>query len=113
MEQATQRVKELMEEIQDTLYANAKQRLRANSITMSDYDDFKALMKPVTAERGGGKFVWTGWCGSPRCEERVKGETKATIRCIPLASMDKDLSGTFCMVCGDAAHHEVVWAKAY
>jgi prolyl-tRNA synthetase len=62
---------------------------------------------------GEGGFVYAGWCGSAECEERVKDETKATIRCIPFEEFRSDEAPERCLVCGGAVEHEVVWAKAY
>jgi prolyl-tRNA synthetase len=51
-----------------------------------------------------------GWCGSPACEERVKDETKATIRCLPLERQAPD---TPCIACGAPAKERATWAQAY
>jgi len=57
-----------------------------------------------------GGFLWSHWCGSDACEERVKNETKATIRCIPTSR--KEESGA-CVVCGSSSEGRVIFARAY
>ena len=62
---------------------------------------------------GEGGFVYAGWNGDPAVEAQVKEDTKATIRVIPDPEFrSPDAPGT-CMVTGQPATHEVVWAKAY
>jgi len=67
-------------------------------------------MEPVTAERGGGKFVYAHWCGGPACEAEMKDETKATIRCIPLAAPEEQGA---CLMCGGPSSRRVIMAKSY
>jgi prolyl-tRNA synthetase len=100
----------LMETIQADLLARARERLEQNTVTVDSLDDFVALMEPVTAERGGGKFAMTHWCGGGECEARLK-ETKATIRCVPFE--DRHGGPGSCLVCGAVSPRRVVVAKAY
>ncbi len=101
---------DLMVQIQRDLLAKAQKRIEDNTVLLDDYKAFCELMEPVTAERGGGKFVMAHWCGSPACEARIK-ETKATIRCIPLE--DQWGGPGQCLVCGQPSPQRVVVAKAY
>lgn len=57
--------------------------------------------------------MYAGWNGDPAVEARVKAETKATIRLIPDAEFRSATAPTRCLVTGEPAKHEVVWAKAY
>jgi prolyl-tRNA synthetase len=102
-------VSEALSKIQIDLLAAARERLDAKShrgpIT---YDRFKEIM---ASDEGG--FVYAGWNGDPAIEARVKEETKATIRCIPDAEFRSAEAPSTCMVTGEPAKHEVVWAKAY
>ena len=100
----------MMDEIQRSLLQQARKRMQDNTVVLDSLDDFKALMKPVTAERGHGKFAMVHWCGSAACEAHLK-QTKATIRCIPFE--DQYGGGGPCMVCGDPSPKRVVVAKAY
>ena len=70
------------------------------------YDRFKEVI-----EAGG--FVYAGWNGDPKVEAQVKEETKATIRVIPDEEFRSAEPATRCMVTGEPAKHEVVWARAY
>jgi prolyl-tRNA synthetase len=98
----------LLEKIQGDMFNAAKERRDANShrgdIT---YDRFKEIMD------GPGGFVYAGWNGDPAVEAQVKEETKATIRVIPDAEFRSPESPKTCMVTGQPAKYEVVWAKAY
>jgi len=67
-------------------------------------DEYKAAMEE---KRG---FALAGWCGSDACEKQVKEETGATSRNIPFEPAEKKSK---CLVCGDAAEHTVVFARAY
>ena len=70
---------------------------------VKDFDDFKNIIS-------NGGFVRCGWDGSPETEAKIKQDTKATIRCIPF---DEDPEGLTCVLTGQKAKHEVIFAKAY
>ncbi|MFP4268850.1 MAG: proline--tRNA ligase [Spirochaetaceae bacterium] len=106
IEAAPERVRELLEEIQASLYQKALDLRRENTYTFTDYADFTALFN----EKGGG-FVDTFWCGSAECEGKVKAETKATIRVLPFEQNIPE--GARCVKCGSPATHRAVFAKAY
>ena len=72
----------LLEEIQSNLFLKANNFRKENTYTAESYDEFKQLI-----EKGG--FVYAHWDGTSESEEKIKNETKATIRCIPLVS-DKE-----------------------
>ena len=59
---------------------------------------------------GEGGFIWSHWCGSGECEERVKDETKATIRNIPRESPAEEGK---CIKCGSRSERRVIFARAY
>jgi prolyl-tRNA synthetase len=90
--------------IQKSLYDRAVEFREKHSYRVDDYSRFNPML-----DEGGG-FLWSHWCGSPECEERVKNETKATIRCIPL-HQEKE-SGK-CIVCGGTSEGRVIFARAY
>lgn len=98
----------LLELIQSDMLAAARARVEANSIRERiSYDRFKEVME------GPGAFVYAGWNGDPAVEARVKEETKATIRVIPDAEFRSPDAPTTCMVTGEPAKHEVIWARSY
>jgi prolyl-tRNA synthetase len=103
-EVAARRVKELLDEVQASLYRRALEFRDANTRRLDDYQAFKAQIE----EPGG--FFWMHWCGSAACEAQVKEETKATIRCVPF---DTPAEAGRCVVCDADSKQRVVWARAY
>ncbi len=101
-------VARLLETMQADLLAAAPARREANSHrNVTSYAQFKEIME------GPGGFVYAGWNGDPAVEAKVKEETKATIRCIPDPEFRSAQAPTTCLVTGEPARHEVIWAKAY
>jgi prolyl-tRNA synthetase len=101
-------VSDTLRTMQSEMLRAAIERREANSIREPiSYDRFKEVME------GDGAFVYAGWNGDPAVEARVKEETKATIRCIPDADFRSAESPARCLVTGEPAKHEVVWARAY
>jgi prolyl-tRNA synthetase len=74
---------------------------------VTEYGAFRDLIEAAAG------FVYTGWCGSAECEAKVKEETKATIRLIPLEEFRSSDRPERCIACGSGAAEEVVWARAY
>jgi prolyl-tRNA synthetase len=105
---AVMTVQRRLEELQQALLRQAIDRREANS--HRDVRDYAAFRERI--EDAGG-FVYTGWCGSVACEQRVKEDTKATIRVLPLEEFRTADAPAACMVCGDSASTEAVWARAY
>jgi prolyl-tRNA synthetase len=63
-------------------------------------------------------FAYSYWCGSAECEAKIKEETRATMRCIPmdqsLGDGDARAGGTgACVYCGNAAAERAIFARAY
>ena len=100
----------LLDQIQQDLYNAAKQRLKDNTVLANSIEEVESLLKDVTAEKGGGKFVMAHMKDDPRCDARIK-EFKATIRCIPV--VDEFDGGGKCIVTGEQVDRRVVVAKAY
>ena len=98
------RVEGLLEEIQDNLFAKAINYRTAHTTEVSSYDEFKKVLN----EKGG--FISAHWDGTSETEDKIKKETKATIRCIPL---DTDNEGGTCIVTGNISARKVLFAKAY
>jgi prolyl-tRNA synthetase len=98
----------LLDRIQQDMLAGARARREAHSIREPiPYDRFREIME------GEGAFVYAGWNGDPAVEARVKEETKATIRVLPDPEFRSPAAPARCMVTGEPAVHEVVWARAY
>jgi prolyl-tRNA synthetase len=98
------RVAVLLGEIQHGLFADALAFRDAHTLATD------SLVEAVEFLRAGGGFVRAGWCGGEASEERMKSETRATIRCLPL---DGDHRDRPCLVCGRPATAEAIWALAY
>jgi len=71
---------------------------------VASYDELRSAIDDP------GGFVVGAWCGDPECEARVKAETKATIRFVPLEPEDP---GAPCVVCGRPGVDTATWALAY
>jgi len=97
-------------QMQKDLYDRARQRLQANTVLANSIEEVESILKEVTAEKGGGKFVLAHLKDDPACDARMK-EFKATVRCIPLA--DEFDGGGKCIVTGERAERRAVIAKAY
>jgi prolyl-tRNA synthetase len=97
-----------LEAMQAAMLQAARDRREANSHRgITDYD----AMKQRIEEAGG--FVFAGWCGGADCEQKVKEETKATIRVLPFEEFRSAEQPQQCIVCGGTAETEAVWARAY
>ena len=104
LESITAHVCDLLEKIQENLFQRALEFREQNTRRANNYEEFCEIMK----KEGG--FVMAHWNGSPEVEAKIKGDTKATIRCIPL---DPDPVPGKCMVTGEPSEREVVFAVAY
>jgi prolyl-tRNA synthetase len=91
-------------EIQNNIYKKANDFKNKNSHTAKNYEDFKNIIKNKSG------FVYAHWDGTVETEEKIKKETKATIRCIPIT---KKQNAGKCMVTGKKSKGMVVFAKAY
>jgi prolyl-tRNA synthetase len=108
--EARQKLEVMLDDIQRDLYAAAKKRMSENSVLANSLSEVEEILRDVTAEGGGGKFVFTHLKDDPACDARLK-EFKATIRCIPLND-EHDGAGP-CIVTGERVPRRVVVAKAY
>ena len=98
-----QSVKDILDQIQNNLYNQAKDFRDNNTHSVNTYSEFKDIIK-------NGGFVRCGWDGKQETELKIKEDTKATIRCIPFNENPKDLT---CIFSGNEAMHEVIFAKSY
>ena len=95
-------VNKTLSEIQTALYERALAFREANTHDPKDYAEFKAAV-----ETG---FAFSFWCGRAKCEEQIKEETKATMRCIPL---DQPGGEGRCICCGQPAKEKAIFGRAY
>lgn len=103
LEGIAEHIQALLENIQQTIFQKALDRRTAYTRTVDTYEEFKEEIK-----KGG--FLLCHWDGTPETEEKIKAETKATIRCIPF---DGDKTPGKCMVTGKPSAQRVVFAIAY
>ena len=96
-------VKNLLDDIQANIFKKAYDYREAHTITVDSYEEFKEKI-----EEGG--FILAHWDGTTETEEKIKEETKATIRCIPL---NGDKTPGKCMVTGKPSACRVVFARSY
>ncbi len=104
MEGITAAIQQLLEDIQKNLYARALKFRETNTTKVDSYEEFKHVLD----EKGG--FVLAHWDGSAETEKKIKDETKATIRCVPLEASRE--AGT-CVYSGKPSEGRVVFARAY
>ena len=97
-------IEQLLEEIQQNIYNKALAFRVANTHKVDDYAEFKKVLD----EKGG--FILAHWDGTSQTEERIKEETKATIRCIPYNAPEE--AGT-CILTGNPSKQRVLFARAY
>jgi prolyl-tRNA synthetase len=95
-------VAEALQSIQASLFERAHAFRRAHTYDPGDYDELKSAIEK------GWAFSW--WCGDAECETKIKEETKATTRCIPL---EQEPSQGKCIVCGKLATEKVIFGRAY
>ncbi len=104
MEVVIDKVETLLEEIQKTIFKKAKAHQQSHITEVNSYEEFKVVLE----EKGG--FLAAHWDGTATTEEKIKNETKATIRCIPI---DVKNEAGKCMVTGKPSPYRVLFAKAY
>ena len=99
-----ERIELLLAEMQQNIYQKALDFRAANTHHVDNYDEFKQILD----DKGG--FILAHWDGTPETEERIKEETKATIRCIPFNAPQEDGQ---CILTGKPSTQRVLFARAY
>jgi prolyl-tRNA synthetase len=97
-----QTIEKLLVEVQQSMFDKALAFRKANTHEAKTYDDLKKAV-----ETG---FALASWCGSGDCEAKIKEETRATMRCIPL---EQPATSGNCVYCGKAAPESAIFARAY
>jgi len=93
-------------EMLDTIQAGLYQRAQAFLEEHSSYPEDQEGLREAVSDG----FAYAWWCGGLECEEKVKDETGATIRCIPL---EQEKGTGRCIVCGEEAEEQAVFGRAY
>ncbi len=104
MDEVVPKIEFLLEEIQKNIFSKALDYRKEHITLVDTYEEFKNVLET----KGG--FVSAHWDGTSETEDRIKDETKATIRCIPLEAIEE--SGT-CILTGKPSLKRVLFAKAY
>lgn len=104
IEGITEYVENLLEEIQQNIFRKALDFRAQNTNKADIWEEFKEIIE----NKGG--FVSAHWDGTPETEEKIKMETKATVRCIPL---DNELEEGKCIYSGKPSKQRVLFAIAY
>jgi prolyl-tRNA synthetase len=99
---AAQTVADMLDQIQAGIFQKALKFREDHIFDPNDYDELKEVL--------GNGWAYSWWCGNAACEAKVKEDTKATTRNIPL---DQDHGHGKCIVCGEAASEKVYFSRAY
>ena len=97
-------IEDLLNKIQENIYNKALKFREENTHKVDTYDDFKNIIE----QKGG--FVLAHWDGTSETEQKIKDETKATIRCIPFDAPEEDGK---CIYTGKPSKKRALFAKAY
>lgn len=97
-------IQDLLKEIQQNIFNKAKSHRDSLITEVNSYEEFKKVLD----EKGG--FISAHWDGSLEVEEKIKAETKATIRCIPLDAKEEE---GVCIYTGNPSKRRVLFARAY
>jgi len=102
-------IEKLLLDIHQSMYVKALAFRRANTRETSTYDELKKAVE--------GGFAFAPWCGNADCEAKIKEETRATMRCIPIDQvvvLGKEVaSGGACVYCGKPAKDRAIFGRAY
>ncbi len=98
-----EKISAILDEIQVEMLKKAKEGAKINTVEISDYSDFKSKIE-------GGGFFNSPWCGRLECEEKIKEETGAEIRVIPLDSEDTTQK---CIYCKEQSKSIPIFARGY
>ena len=97
------RVSDLLDTVQQALYDRALAFRLENTVEASNYDEVREAVN--------GKFVQAYWCGDPADEAKLKEDTSATTRCLPLGQ--EGLEPGPCAICGKPATAKAIFSRAY
>ena len=103
LEGIVEHIKSLLDEIQTNIFERALKFRKDNTFPVDSWDEFKKQI-----ELGG--FISAHWDGTGETEEKIKDETKATIRCIPLDAVEEEGK---CVYSGAPSNKRVIFARAY
>lgn len=97
-------LKEVLEQIQENMFNECKERMIERTTVAKDMDEF---VKNINENQG---YVKAMWCGNQECEDKIKELTGAHSRCIPF---EKEHISDKCVCCGKEAKEFVIWGRQY
>ncbi|MEK7497920.1 MAG: proline--tRNA ligase [Patescibacteria group bacterium] len=100
----SEKLEEILIDIQKEMYKKSENFLKENTRNAKTYEEFKKIMKTTKG------FIKAHWCGDPLCEVKIKEETKASTRCLPLEKSKKEGK---CVYCSKKAKDIWYFAQAY
>lgn len=98
-----EKIRELLEEIQNNLYNRALERRNTMLYEATSYEEFKKIAK----EKSG--FIKINWCGKTECEEKIKEDTGLKSRCI----LEEETADGKCVCCGEEGIHKIYFGRQY
>lgn len=104
IEELEENITKLLDEIQNNMYETCKKRMEAKTTEAHDLEEFQSNMD---REQG---FIKAMWCGSSKCEAKIKELTAAKSRCMPFVQEHIDNK---CVCCGEKADKLVIWGRQY
>ncbi len=104
LNEVAETVEKLLSQLQETLLSKSKQNTLENTRQADNYQQFKEIMN---TSRG---FIEAFWCEDKNCEAKIKEETKATTRCLPLESIEANGE---CVYCKRSAKHRWFFGQSY
>ena len=105
LENAAETAAELLKTIQKDMFERAKKHQQSHVTDVTSYDEFKDAVEHKPG------FIRAMWCGDVECENKIKEDTTATSRCMPLE--EQKAVSDVCVCCGKPAHKLIYWGKAY
>jgi prolyl-tRNA synthetase len=97
-------ITEVLKDIQNELFLKHKKFTLDNTFKVDTYEEFKKIMNTTKG------FISALWCEDAECESKIKEETKATTRCLPLENKPEE---GVCVCCGRPANHRWLFAQSY
>ena len=104
MDNLENQIKDVLENIQKSMYESAKSFLNEHTSKATSVDKILKVLKDNPG------FVKAMWCGDRECEDKLKDLDGITSRCIPF---EQEQISDKCAICGKPAKHMVIWGKAY
>ena len=104
LENITEELKKILEDIQSNMFNICKKRLEEKTVVATTLEEFE---KSINKNQG---YIKTMWCGDVACEDKIKDLTNAHSRCIPF---NQESLGDKCVCCGKEAKTMVVWGRQY